>query len=156
MHETWAYTAHGVGASSRTLTAPLYLTLDALTDNHVAHYMPATFPANDERNCIVSNNRIDISHALSNAGTVEEPGKRRSFDYTLVEGDTHWPRGKLLTFGLEHRSLEHPGHKQLVHCLEHDTTLTTARSARCTPSCALPLDAVPSAWPPPGAPAIWQ
>ena len=56
LHETWAYTVHGVGASSRTLTAPLYLTLDALTDNHVAHYLPATFPANDSRNCVVSNN----------------------------------------------------------------------------------------------------
>jgi hypothetical protein len=109
LHETWASSVHGVGASNRVVTAPLYLTLDALTDSNVAHYLPTTFPANDERNAVVSNHRIDISHALSNTGTLEEAGKRRSFDYTLVEGDTHWERGKVLTFGLERRSLEHAG-----------------------------------------------
>eukprot|EP01043_Picozoa_sp_COSAG02_P048509 COSAG02_NODE_4771_length_4995_cov_3.275735_1_plen_122_part_00 len=54
---------------------------------------------------MVSNGRIDISHALNNVGTLEEVGKRRTFDYKLVEGDTHWPEGKVLTFGLAYRSL---------------------------------------------------
>lgn len=27
----------------------------------------------------------------------------------LIEGHTHWPEGKVLTFGLAHRSLEHVG-----------------------------------------------
>ena len=119
--ETWGSSVHGVGASNRTLTAPLYLTLDCLTDSNVAHYLPATFPTNDARNTVVSNTRIDISHALNNAGTLEEAGKRRSFDYTLVEGDTHWPRGKVLTFGLAHRSLEHAGQYGPVMALDSTT-----------------------------------
>ena len=119
--ETWSSAVHGVGASNRALTAPLYLTLDCLTDSNIAHFLPATYPSNDPRNTVVSNGRIDISHALSNTGTLEEAGKRRTFDYTLVEGDTHWPEGKVLTFGLAHRSLEHAGQYGPVTALDSTT-----------------------------------
>ena len=119
--ETWASSVHGVGASNRALTAPLYLTLDCLTDSNIAHFLPATYPSNYPRNTVVSNGRIDISHALNNAGTLEEAGKRRTFDYTLVEGDTHWPEGKVLTFVLAHRSLEHAGQYGPVTALDSTT-----------------------------------
>ena len=58
--ETWSSAVHGVGASNRALTAPLYLTLDCLTDSNLAHFLPATYPSNDPRNTVVSNGRIDI------------------------------------------------------------------------------------------------
>jgi hypothetical protein len=110
LQETWAYTVAGVDMPTRTLTAPLYLTMDCLGDHNVAHYLPAVYPANDGRVNTVSNTRIDISHALDNDGTTVEAGKRRLFDYTLISNtQTHWEAGKELTFGLEYRSLENDG-----------------------------------------------
>ena len=47
--ETWSYTVPGVDMPTRTLTAPLYLTMDFLDAGNVAHYMPAVFPAGDSR-----------------------------------------------------------------------------------------------------------
>ena len=80
LQESWAYTVAGVDMPTRTLTAPLYLTMDCLGDHNVAHYLPAVYPANDERVNTVNNTRIDISHALDNDGTTVEAGKRRLFD----------------------------------------------------------------------------
>ena len=108
--ESWSYTVPGVDTPTRTLTAPLYLTMDFLDGGHVAHYMPAVFPADDSRVNTVNNTRIDISHALDNDGTTVEAGKRRVFDYTLVSNTpTTWDAGTVLTFGLQYRTLEHDG-----------------------------------------------
>jgi hypothetical protein len=110
LQDSWSYTLNGVNMPTRTLTAPLYLTMDFLSDHNVAHYLPAVYPAGDGRVNTVSNTRVDISHALDNDGTSVEAGKRRMFDYTLVsDTQTHWAAGKELTFGLQYRSLENDG-----------------------------------------------
>ena len=37
LQESWQYTVAGVDMPTRTLTAPLYLTMDCLGDHNVAH-----------------------------------------------------------------------------------------------------------------------
>ena len=41
LQDSWSYTLNGVNTPTRTLTAPLYLTMDFLSDHNVAHYLPA-------------------------------------------------------------------------------------------------------------------
>ena len=94
LQDSWSYTLNGVNMPTRTLTAPLYLTMDFLSDHNVAHYLPAVYPAGDGRVNTVSNTRVDISHALDNDGTTVEAGKRRLFDYTLVRSVTHRRTGR--------------------------------------------------------------